>query len=924
MIFRPERGRRLPWEAVVLPLVLAVDLLALSPRLLPPARVVLASARLQPVDGAAHWISMSGVTRLPYWLAGDTPAADRRSRLRLFEDGVPLGPAHTLHATIAREGHGRYSHWQGGLVLSSSDGSDPRSNGRRYEVEAPRSLHPLAWWLVAAVNVPAGWVVVRWVASGRGPAGPGHRLARLVPWIAAALLVVVAGEAPGGGGAGVADVAVAAVAARELAGPALAAALLGILACAAHSAAGAGLVVLGRGRATSVTEAILLGYPAGLAVSALAAAAGLALPGGPAAAIAVPLLCAAPLLGWRPAREATADLALTALAALPAALLLGVVMGLLWHPPTATLAAVPMGDLVYYGAKAWMLEAVPWPHRNLGVDGETSGYFNALPSALAAVLIRAGGSEPQWVVAAGAPAFAALALALVLRAAALEGGAGGRPGVPVGPAAAAAAPGRAPRGAGETTSLVRGVVVAGLVASAARYASWLVESPPVMHALPLIVSVTWLTWRAARRAWPLLGAGATAVAGCALAKITALPVLVAMVGASLLAGLRQRPARGAAAAMLLGGAGLAALGAHLLVRYAPVFAVVATLGPESWPIVAAPETIGWRWPWLVRDLGIISLGAAGGLLGLEVGVATLTAAALFLAAPFLFTTSQMLSCLVVASSVLLVPPARRRLALLAVAAAPLLVWMLAFDPGGWWARLTWVGVMGGIGVLATRGPGHARDALVSAAGGLLFTGGVLVAVAGGRLAVDADYAPRQPGVLTPAMREVWTRVRSIVPRDAIVFTDMVAGPGDVSLSGGWNTYAASGQRQLWISNWMQSHVLRSDPSLIAVRLETNRAVLEGRLDPSALALSRPYREAWAVVRADGPVPAGWQRRFANRDWAIWRIGPITAADRSGKPRTRDGPRRLPSRPAGPAPGREAHAGGGVTLRPRSWTRGRRV
>jgi hypothetical protein len=451
------------------------------------------------------------------------------------------------------------------------------------------------------------------------------------------------------------------------------------------------------------------------------------------------------------------------------------------------------------------------------------------------------------------------------------------------------------------------VFVAGLVASATRYASGLVESPPVMHALPLVVSVTWLTWRAARRAWPLLGASATAIAGCALAKITALPVLAAMVGASLVAALRRGSTpRPAIVAMLLGGAGLAVLCADLLLRYGPVFAVGAALGPESWrQIAAAPGMIDWPWPVLLRDLGVALVGVAGAGLGLEVGVATLTAAALFLAAPLLFTTSQMLSCLVVASSVLLVPPSRRRLALVAVAAAPLLVWMLAFDPGGWWARLTWVGVMGGIGVLATRGPGRARDALLHAAGGLVFTGGVLVAVAGGRLAVDADYAPRQPGVLTPAMREVWTRVRSVVPRDAIVFTDMVAGPGDVSLAGGWNTYAASGQRQLWISTWVQSHVLRADPSLIAARLEANRAVLEGRLDPAALPLSRPYREAWAVVRADGPVPAGWQRRFANREWAIWRIGSIPAADRAGPPRTRAGPagsravRRGPPRAARP-------------------------
>lgn len=853
----PERGLRLPGVAVLaLALVLAADLLPLSVRFLQPLRVTLARAQVQPVAGAAYYAALPR-TRFPYWAPGDAPGADRRSRLRLLEDGVPLGPAHTPHADITREGRGRYSHWRGGLVFSSSDGSDPRANGRHYAVEAPRSLHPLAWWTLVAVNLPVGWALVRLYASGGEPGWRRRLSAPLAPWIAAALLVVAVGEEPVGAGG-----PSAAIAARELVAPALAAALLGVLACLAQAAAGAGLVVLGHGRQTPVSVAVLLGYPVGLVVAALSAAAGLALPGGAAAAIAVPLLCAAPLLRWRPPRGPAADVALTALTALPAALLLGVVLGLLWHPPTATLPAVPMGDLVYYAARAWMLEAEPWPHRNLGLEGETSGYFNALPSALAALGIRAGGPDPQWVMAAAGPAFAALALALGLRAVALEARAGGADG-----------PSPAP-------SPALSVLVAALVASATRYASWIVESPPVALVLPLVLSVTWLTWRSARRFWPLVGAGTTAIAGCALSKITALPMLAAMVGVSLLAALRRRPTRGAIITTLLGAAGLAALCADLLLRYGRMFAMAAAVGPESWrQIVPAPETIDWHWPLLVRDLGMVLLGVGGALLGMEAGVATLTAAVLFLGVPFVFNISQPVSCLVVASFALLAPPRPRRLALAALAAGLLLVWTLAFDPDGWWAPLAWVGVTGGIGMLAVTGPGRARDALLHAAGGLAFTGALLAAVAAGRLAVETDYAARQPGVLTPALREVWAQVRAVVPRDAIVFTDMVAGLGDVSLSGGWNTYAAAGQRQLWVSNWVQSETLRADPSRIAPRLEANRAVLEGRLAPAALPLSRRYREAWAVVRADARVPAGWERRFANRDWAIWRIGPIP--DRPG-------------------------------------------
>lgn len=60
----------------------------------------------------------------------------RRSPLQLLEDGVALGPAHAMHASIAKDGAGRYSHWTGNaLVFSTSDNSDPNTNGRNYSVE---------------------------------------------------------------------------------------------------------------------------------------------------------------------------------------------------------------------------------------------------------------------------------------------------------------------------------------------------------------------------------------------------------------------------------------------------------------------------------------------------------------------------------------------------------------------------------------------------------------------------------------------------------------------------------------------------------------------------------------------------------------------------------------------------------------------
>lgn len=56
----------------------------------------------------------------------------RRSRLMLYEDGIALGLAHSLHNDIADLGCGRFSHWGSGLRFSATDNTDPRENGRQY------------------------------------------------------------------------------------------------------------------------------------------------------------------------------------------------------------------------------------------------------------------------------------------------------------------------------------------------------------------------------------------------------------------------------------------------------------------------------------------------------------------------------------------------------------------------------------------------------------------------------------------------------------------------------------------------------------------------------------------------------------------------------------------------------------------------
>jgi hypothetical protein len=70
----------------------------------------------------------------------DTVEFQARSPFILYENELPLGPAHSEHAEIAKYGHGRFSHWNGaGFIFSSSDGTSPKSNGRTYWAVIPPS-----------------------------------------------------------------------------------------------------------------------------------------------------------------------------------------------------------------------------------------------------------------------------------------------------------------------------------------------------------------------------------------------------------------------------------------------------------------------------------------------------------------------------------------------------------------------------------------------------------------------------------------------------------------------------------------------------------------------------------------------------------------------------------------------------------------
>jgi 2-polyprenyl-3-methyl-5-hydroxy-6-metoxy-1,4-benzoquinol methylase len=67
-------------------------------------------------------------------LADNTTPSQDTSPVFFYEDKQQLGFPHSLHADIIKFGGGRFSHWGQELLFSTSDASDPRTNGRKYDI----------------------------------------------------------------------------------------------------------------------------------------------------------------------------------------------------------------------------------------------------------------------------------------------------------------------------------------------------------------------------------------------------------------------------------------------------------------------------------------------------------------------------------------------------------------------------------------------------------------------------------------------------------------------------------------------------------------------------------------------------------------------------------------------------------------------
>jgi hypothetical protein len=577
-------------------------------------------------------------------------------------------------------------------------------------------------------------------------------------------------------------------------------------------------------------------------------------------------------------------------------------LGLLLHGPSSELGSNAFGDLVFYVARLQSATESVLPYRDLLVEGERAGYLQSGTSFLGASLAGIPGFDAFLFHTTTLPAalLTSLCIGLSIIGRGLE----------------------TERLQTRTWGLV---ALALLTTSIAAYPTWIPESAPVALALPLAFSVFGL-WREPVSAGLFFAVALALGANFLLTKVlaviplctllafavfrhvrvrvtrrhvlsalaVAVPVTVLTVifvlraptepaqsvhlkflPADAARGLREqlttRDTQAAAPAFLVVGHALLLVALFRARSYAFLITLAVSVA-ANWLIGGHTVDIApgaavllaafhlWTRPDLLQPQRFLVLAAGISLalstwfrdpLGVQAGfvLAVLLAGVLltvFLSAgsdrASLLRPAYALICVAVTAAVLFGLSGRPFLGLVALAllAAPI--------AAGAYLRDT-------------------RGRVAVSAAGLIFLASA--GLAGRAAARDELELSDQRTTLSREHYEVWRRVAKLVPRRGLVFTTLT-GPEKQS-DQGWNYYPGVSARQLYIGGWLYSSISR-DRAERDERLQLNRRVLSGSLAPSRLDLNRRYGSYYSVMRAREARPSSFTLLYANRLFALYRIG----------------------------------------------------
>jgi hypothetical protein len=812
----------------------------------PNVQISIPNSEITPEAGAgrAYQAALDSWQRKPYFLPTDSVPSPTSSNLLLFEDGRALGPPHSAHVYIREQGLGRYSHWNGWIIFSSSDGTDPRVNGRTYSIEASAAVKPRLQFLLVSILAIADAAffilfqrIIILLLPPRGAlllAGLGASIVMLAAFSAFGLLgkIVVAKDGLPKDAA--------------LAFHALQHAVLGCLTSIGMWAAGAGVCrsVLRNPRA-GLAQILIPAFPVSLVLLAVLLAIALVIPWGRSIAVALWLVCLMPLWNWRPPREQVVAVLNAALGIIPFALAFGIWLALLWHGPTETLSGSPTGDLTYYAGNLWSLASQAYPLVNLGYANGTAGYFNLLYPALGAVLLYLPNFDPfLFLLASGGTSYVLLS-ALMLHLYVAE---------------------RAVRPIGVSVPLVLllSIVVA------ARYPYWVAESIPLVFVPGLTISVWWMAERGRLAVAWSVAAMLAGLGGSLLSKIVSAAVLVPLGAAGVWSRFRTLPYPARLSVFGVGGI-FAIYSAVMLFHFVPLYVAYATIGPESF---RTPH-----WYFACRDAGaLLMMALAWTIADLPVALALSLGLTTFLAFSWVFQINFV--CTSIVLGLILASGTTsafvRGLALTAFALS--LPALILGDQASPSSGVIWIVCLGGAVLVATLsavgvttvGPQLTlRTSAAITITTLAVTGLGLVGVARGFIVVDSGWHFVERERLTPELKEIWSAVRERTLKNALVFTDQVDETGNVL--GGWNTYAYAGQRQLYLSSYYTDWGLIRDIQKVREVLSINKSVLDVDRSPNQVATQRKYNSFYAVVSTSRPAPPKWRLIFENRKYALYEI-----------------------------------------------------
>ena len=777
--------------------------------------------------------------------------ADKAARnLALSEGKQHLGPVDVTHKDIREKGMGRFSHWSGQAVFSASDGTDPRINGRAYVATATARPSEYLVYITLAFLWIVGLKYSKWIEPIAAMASQAMRahasgLVNLLLLLALAALGVFTTGLWGGIGGGMAKP------------PGLGVAifchgLIGVLVALLPFFLGGGLLGLTpKTRNLSVAARLLAGFPLGLSLAMLAAALSISVRYG---WLPTAILFTAAIFGWCAYsidwRQLGRYLKL-AIIVLPFGMLLSGWAALHWHGSFNGSAGHSSGDLVFYTTSLQLLSTYGLPLPQLGLEGDIAGlgsyFINLSFPVLGAAASHLMPIDPSLFLIC--TTFVTYVVSISLVTVAFKDDI-------------------APEG----LSLPVFLIFALAFLAAGRYPFWIAESPPVSHAFVLAVCVVWLALKAQGSA-VVAGAGlATALVGSAISKVVTFGVLTPITVAASISLIPRTSSRvRVALALLFGLGGIYCLA--MLEKFLPEFLSSGRLGPETFLYVIT-DRIPLRSSivFVLRDISVILLITAWFRMFKWPMAAALSIGAIsFLIYAFLFQVNHGVVILATAFLVIANPAS--------LLAAPISVFLgiffalpafLSTDYTGNSAATIWLITIGGalccIYALVRselKNTNSIKIALRLSIGAAIAVLVATVTIERGLVRVESS-----PGNLIPVSAvDIWKQVRVRTEKNALVFTDQTS-PTNWDMLGGWNNFALSGERQIYVANWVQTS-LRGNSTKRDEVFAINNAVLSGLLSPDKVSTSRTYSGFVAVVSAQRQMQASWRLVYQNEDWAIY-------------------------------------------------------